>query len=100
MSRVACIHSSRFQGVLGCKNGCLACQIEEEVKHKMQAPEYTMRRCVCINCMGQGTLHDGGWSYNSETKKQETTPSSKCPICRGKGLVNISPISDEDDSRV
>ena len=57
----------------------------------------TKQRSVCIRCMGTGHQHDGEWLYNSQTNKHELTAHSTCPLCRGKGIVYIVPIPDEDE---
>jgi len=55
------------------------------------------RKQVCLLCMGQGHKGDAEYVYHDASKTHIKSTPTRCPDCRGKGIVYVVPIPDEDD---
>lgn len=55
------------------------------------------KRQMCLRCVGQGHLSDSQMFLHEPSKQMVQSTASTCPDCRGKGLVLVFPIPDEEE---
>lgn len=55
------------------------------------------KRQMCLRCVGQGHLSNSELIHHGPSQSYIRTSPTNCPDCRGKGLVLVLPIPDEEE---
>lgn len=64
----------------------------------MARPPKPRKGWTCPQCAGRGNMADGTTTVGSNGARVDK-PASQCPLCKGKGLVLLVPMPDEEDKK-